>query len=396
MSWTTPEQIHAQVARLWERGRILAAGLLAQPLFPWPARLTRPTVRELGERFGEARAWIRALEEGSKTVTGAGYEVLYDEVNHRQLGANRVPRAVVVPSEADALALIGKRRQAETFARLVERTRRGHPELLDWIARHPLDALGHADDWERVLAVVDWFQVHPRPGLYARQIDVPGVHTKFLEAHRGLLAELLDRSLPAPAVDTQALGAQGFELRYGLRSKPTLLRFRVLDRRCSLQGLDDVSTPIAQFATLELPIRRVFITENEINGLAFPEAEASLVVFGLGYGIERLALVPWLRDRAVFYWGDLDTHGFAILDRLRAVLPGTRSFLMDRATLLAHRALWGQEPERHEKDLVALTPEESEVYDDLRFDRLGDRVRLEQEHIGFAHVQRALVGLLAP
>lgn len=39
----------------------------------------------------------------------------------------------------------------------------------------------------------------------------------------------------------------------------------------------------------------------------------------------------------VHYWGDLDTHGSAILDRLRAWLPQTRSFLMDRETLLDHR-----------------------------------------------------------
>ena len=38
--------------------------------------------------------------------------------------------------------------------------------------------------------------------------------------------------------------------------------------------------------------------------------------------------------------GDIDTHGFAILDRLRAWLPQTRSVLMDRDTLLAHRDRW--------------------------------------------------------
>ena len=394
MAWTTPDDVRAQVQRLWDRGCVLAARLAAEPLFPLALRLSRPQVRELSDRFAEAREWIRLLDEGSKKATGQGYEIVYAEINHRQLGMNRVPEALLVPSEADALALIGKRRQSDVFDRLVENSRNAHPELLPWIARRPLDLLDHADDWARILAVLSWFRDHPRPGIYARQIDVAGVHTKFIERHRRLLAELLDLVLPASHIDQQAIGAQAFERRLGLLCKPTLVRFRVLDQRMRIQGLDDMSTPIAQFTRLNLPARRVFITENEINGLAFPEAEASIIIFGLGYGVERLGLVPWLQDKAIYYWGDLDTHGFAILDSLRGVFPNARSFLMDRQTLLGHRPLWVEEPEPSQAPLTRLTEDEHGVFEDLRFDRLGRRVRLEQERIAFGHVARTVAGLL--
>jgi hypothetical protein len=394
MAWTTPDDVRAQVQRLWDRGRILAARLGAEPLFPLALRLSRPEVRELSDRFAEARDWIRTLEEGSKKATGQGYEVVYAEVNHRQLGLNRVPQSLLVPREADALALIGKRRQSDAFDRLVETTKAAHPELLLWLAKRPLDLLDHADDWVRLLSVVSWFRNHPRPGIYARQIDVEGVHTKFIETHRRLLAEMLDHVLPAEHIDQQAIGAQAFERRLGLLCKPALLRFRVLDQSLRVQGLEDVSTPIAQFARLDLPARRVFIVENEINGLAFPQAEASIILFGLGYGVDRLGLVPWLQDKAIYYWGDLDTHGFAILDSLRAVFPNARSFLMDRQTLLSHRPLWVEEPEPSQVPLSRLTEDENKVFEDLRFDRLGHRVRLEQERIAFGHVARTLASLL--
>jgi hypothetical protein len=394
MAWTTPDDVRAQVQRLWDRGRILAARLGAEPLFPLALRLSRPEVRELSDRFAEARDWIRTLEEGSKKATGVGYEIVYAEVNHRQLGLNRVPQSLLVPREADALALIGKRRQSDAFDRLVETTKATHPELLLWLAKRPLDLLDHADDWVRLLSVVSWFRNHPRPGIYARQIDVEGVHTKFIETHRRLLAELLDLVLPAEHIDQQAIGAQAFERRLGLLCKPALLRFRVLDQSLRVQGLEDVSTPIAQFARLDLPARRVFIVENEINGLAFPQAEASIILFGLGYGVDRLGLVPWLQDKAIYYWGDLDTHGFAILDSLRAVFPNARSFLMDRQTLLSHRPLWVEEPEPSQVPLSRLTEDENKVFEDLRFDRLGHRVRLEQERIAFGHVARTLASLL--
>ena len=393
-TWTTPADVRAQVQRLWDRGQLLAARLDGTSLFPWSVRSTRPEARELSDRFAEAREWIRDLDVNSKRAVGAGYDIVWAEVEHRQLGLNRVPQALVVPSEDDALALIGKRRQAQLFDSLVLLTRAGCPELLTWVARRPLALLEHAADWERILAVVAWFRDHPRPGLYTRQIDLPAVHTKFLESRKRLLAELLDLALPAAAIDAEALGAQHFEQRYGLLAKPTLLRFRILDERLRLHGLDDVTTPVAQFARLDLPVRRVFITENEINGLAFPAVPASLVIFGLGYGLERLARIPWLADKAIFYWGDLDTHGFAMLDAVRALFPGAQSLLMDRETLLAHRPLWVEEPDRCEKDLPRLTAAEREVYQELRSDRHGRQVRLEQERIAFGHLRRTLAQLV--
>jgi hypothetical protein len=172
------------------------------------------------------------------------------------------------------------------------------------------------------------------------------------------------------------------------------VRLRLLDPTLyvSVGGLSDHSAPADQFAALSLPVRHVFITENRTNGLAFPDCPASMVVFGLGYGLLRLAAVPWLQDANVHYWGDIDTHGFGMLNRLRATLPAARSFLMDRATLEAHRSLWGHEPREHRYmgDTSRLDAEERALVEDLQFDRLGERVRLEQERIGYGWLERAL------
>nr|WP_240513257.1 DUF2220 domain-containing protein [Halomonas campaniensis] len=169
-------------------------------------------------------------------------------------------------------------------------------------------------------------------------------------------------------------------------------RFRLLDPALSIQGLRDIAVPPEEFAGLSLPVQRVFITENRTNGLAFPETSASLVIFGLGYGLERLREIPWLHDSALWYWGDIDTHGFGILNRLRASLPHARSLLMDRPTLMGHHPLWGQEPEekRYTGHPTRLTADEQALFEELRADRLGARVRLEQERISFSAVERAV------
>ena len=251
----------------------------------------------------------------------------------------------------------------------------------------------YADDWERILTVLLWFREHPRCGLYLRQLDIGGVDTKFIEGRKPLLAELLDIVLPAGALD-QSAGLRNFEPRYGLASKPSQVRFRILDPRLAIQGLTDLAVPASEFASLDLPVDRVFITENEINGLAFPSLAGSLVIFGLGYGLDRLSEVRWLHGRALHYWGDIDTYGFHILDRLRALFPSARSFLMDRETLLKHSALWVRKGS-YDAELLRLTSVERVLYDDLRYQRLGERVRLEQERIPYGWVRRALQLLIS-
>ena len=95
------------------------------------------------------------------------------------------------------------------------------------MSRRPLQVLDLADRWERLLAVVAWLQAHPRPGVYLRQVDAPGVDSKFIEAHRGVLTDLLDAALPPEAIDTLASGSAQFAGRFGFLDKPLRIRLRL-------------------------------------------------------------------------------------------------------------------------------------------------------------------------
>ena len=392
MPWTTPDTIRQQLQRLWDKGDWLAAHLTGEPLFPRELRLKRPTANDIAERFMEVRDWVRALRDGSRQNRGFGYDITWERVNHRVHGGNDLPAGITVPTEADGLRLIGRTRELARFQELARETLRRHPALEDWLARRPLTALERADEWPRILAILDHFATHPRPGVYLRQLDIPGVDTKFIGNRRKLLGELLDQMLPEGAIDATATGAARFEQRYGLRDKPVLVRFRALDAALNVGPFSDLTVPVDELAVWQAPVRHVFITENEINGLAFPDCPGGLVIFGLGYGLDRLADIPWLHDTTVHYWGDIDTHGFAMLSRLRQHLPHTRSLLMDRETLDAHSHLCGEEAahQRFTGDLLHLTPEENALFTALRDNTIGERIRLEQERIGYAHVRTAV------
>lgn len=409
MSWTSAADLRAQVQKLWDKGDLLRQCVQSTAMQPRRLRFTGPTSTELTERFDAVRAWMKDLGCGATPASAPRYRIVMREFRHRVLGVNAVPDEVWLDSADDALALIGKQKEAKRFASLVQLTRAQQPIVLPWLERRPLNALALADAWPRLLAVVAWLQAHPRPGIYLRQVDLPGVDSKFIEANRGVLSELLDLALPAEAIDSSAGGVSQFCLRYGFKDKPLRIRFRLLDPRVALmpKGCEqDIGVTQAAFERLDVPVRRVFITENEVNFLAFPPLADSLVIFGAGYGFEVLAGARWLLDRAVYYWGDIDTHGFAILDQLRAQLHHVQSVLMDRSTLMAYESQWGEEAQQVLRDLPRLTVAESALFDELRDKRLHASlldakqssvgVRLEQERIGFEWVKAALAALPNP
>ncbi len=388
-SWDGPASLAAQVERLWQRGRLLSPRVTGEPLFPLTLRLKRPAAGEMARQFEQVRGWIRALEAGAKEEIGHGYELQWHEVNHRQLGRNRVPAGAIVPSVEDAIAMIRRQADAALFDALVAATMAKLPALERWLARKPLTALEHAADWERILAVVEWLTANLASGLYIRQIDLPDIDTKFIEQRTGIIAELGDALGVSESGPPRAPGVR-FEQRFGLRERPALIRFRILDPTLAICGLDDISVPIEQFSALELSARRVFITENEINGLAFPPVDAAIVIFRLGYALDLLAGVRWLKSRDISYWGDIDTHGYAMLDKLRGMFPSARSMLMDSDTFLAHRPSWSREEAQHTGHLSRLTASEQCMLDDLRSNRYGDRLRLEQERVSLGRVRQAV------
>lgn len=241
--------------------------------------------------------------------------------------------------------------------------------------------------------MVNWVAAHPRPGIYLRQVDVPGVHSKFIEAHRAVLAELLDLALPPDCVDASRSGVAQFAARYGFRDKPQRIRLRVLDPAIRVfAGLagPDVTLDADSFSRLALDVTRVIITENETNFLALPEIPGTLAIFGAGYGWDALSRARWLAQCSIHYWGDIDTHGFAILDQLRGYFPHVISFLMDRDTLEAHAVFWGREDAPQRADLSRLTLDELDLYNALRDNRIREGLRLEQEYLGFGWVRERL------
>lgn len=387
MTFTTAQDLIRQVRRLWERGLVLQSLLSDEAIFPKRLTLKGPSSHDLSHAFGEVRQWCAALAE-MKHV-----RLVTKEVRHRVTGTNRFPAEAWIDSAEDAIALLGKKREWQQFQQMVATTRLRRPELLAWISKRPLVALQVCDAWPRYLDLVEWLDSHPRPGCYLRQVDLPGIDTKFIEAHRSLLAELFDLVIPTESIDEHFTGTHGFCRRYGFQEKPERIRLRILDPSIDplrLGSSADLTLDIASAASLKTLPQTLFITENETNFLAFPQVADSWILFGSGYGFSSLRNIPWMQHCRILYWGDIDTHGFAVLNELRHTFPHAESILMDQKTLLAHQTFWGSEPSPSIKSLSHLNPEEATLYDDLKNHRIAPNLRLEQERISFSSLTEVL------
>ena len=391
MEWTTPDDIRKQVQKMWDKGTILVSIACAESLFPLELTIRKPSSREFSDHFSDVRTWIANLSDAAKH-----YQVRYQKVNNRIIGVNDIPSGIRIDRLSDAVSMIGKQKQTEIFSSMIALTLERQPILLEWLVKRPLRALEIAKDWPALLSVVDWMMHHPRPAIYLRQMDLSGIHTKLVEAYRSVLSELFDIVLPKEQIDLTATGQLGFCQRYGFLQKPNLVRFRVLDFEVlqlatnTTREVLDITVTADAFASLSLAVNKVYVTENEINFLAFPRVPRAIVVFGSGYGFDTLAGASWLHLKEICYWGDMDTHGFAILNQLRSVFPHVTSLLMDEKTLLAHKALWGKEEKAYHGELSNLTTDEWNTYNSLRFNHYGKQVRLEQERIGYPYLLDAI------
>jgi hypothetical protein len=394
-----------EIARRWRQGDVLRSSLAtgdgdaaSTPLrsveFPWRIPLLRRAPADALSSWPIQRTQIEALESASDQ--GRAFAIEWSEQRSRQLGVQRWPAHARIDSVDQAAGLIAESGNLAQFLAASANLLLARPGLRSLIESDPFLVLQTADDWPRLLNLLDWFEAHPCPGCYLREVDAPGIDSKFIESRRGLIVRLLDQALPTLRI-ADAPGAAGLEAAFGMRSKPRLVRIRLLDQSLApYPGLTDITLPITQLAAWPIPCRRVFITENEINGLSFPQHDRGVVIFGLGYGVEVLAKIRWLRERSIHYWGDIDTHGFVMLSRLRACLPDVRSLLMDERTLLQHREHWTQETVQIDANVAteSLSTAEADLLHALRNQHFGDRVRLEQERIRLHRLQAVLSKLV--
>jgi hypothetical protein len=352
----------------------------------WPLHLGlgMPSDEAATLHHAEVRAWVAAWEQWKATGS-----VNWVERRWRLVGHQRVPESLVLDSPEHAASLVGHgarwRRAVVRHTQMAQRwpSMANHATL----ARH-FDVLADYsdDDFATLMALVSWLHLNPDSGHYLRQLPVEGLHTKWMGRRTGLVSDLV-------RLARESGDDADFHALCGLQRSPFRVRMRVLCRQLQTYtaGLADIQAPLAQLAALPIHPSRVLIVENLESGEVLSPMDDTVAIMGLGNAVGLLAELRWVQGATAVYWGDLDTHGLAILNQARAAIPGLVSVLMDEATLLRHRKLLGSEPAQHPGgNLAHLTESERRIFDGLKSDRWGERVRLEQERVYWPYAMDAV------
>ncbi len=402
-----PDAVTALLRRRWQAGH--RRWLDGEGSWPLPILLHPPTEREAARDPAGLRSWIEGWVAADADPERPG-ELTWTERQWPGLGRQRLPERLTLTAPEQVALWLGQQERwatasgrAAAIRALLRPAAAPSPttaapgggdeaptvepklaRLFDWLASVPDVEL------QRLLAVLRWLLAHPDSGLYVRQLPIPGIDTKWIGANRGRLVDLLSQRVPAPAsasAPDPARGEGDLHRLAGLRRAPDLVRLRLLDPRLRARvgGLGDLSAPVEQIGAASLAPKRVFVVENLATGLAFADLPDCLCFMARGYAVEAFGAIPWLQGVPIHYWGDLDTHGFAILNRLRGYLPDAGSLLMDADTLLRHRDLWQREDKPASGPLERLTPDEQAVFEGLQSGRWGEQVRLEQERIDWGY-----------
>jgi hypothetical protein len=144
--------------------------------------------------------------------------------------------------------------------------------------------------------------------------------------------------------------------------------------------------PIEQFAKNNINCKRVFIIENKMNFLTFPQTPLSIAIWGKGFAIESLKHIEWLHPKEIYYWSDLDVQGFQMLSQLRTYFSQTQSFLMEMKVVETYMEFIVQGTPTNSASPSHLTNGERQVYNFL----LNHNYRLEQERIHQSFVNNHL------
>lgn len=331
-----------------------------------------PSEREVATDPDAVVAWARSW----RSYSSVGL-VEWESRRWPSFGTQEVPIRVILTGAAEIAAAAGRGSEWHTLEirrqRLLADLGPGTPTLPAAIAATATKWLAlDENDFERLINATLWLTANPDSGLFIRQLPVPGVDTKWIARHRSLLESLL-------------AGIRGHD-DLGVIGLPRMCEIAVCDRAL-LPGAPRIfATSTAELAALQLHPARVLILENKEGLYALPTLPETVAIHGGGYAVGELAAILWIHASEIWYWGDLDSHGFAILNALRHHLPETQSLLMDATTLNRWMDLVVGEPTPTNNELPLLTDSEQTA---LAVLRTGD-LRLEQERIPWPYVLERL------
>jgi len=382
-----PDQARGLLRRReWDNRRHLLQRLTGERPFPLRLSLKPPAPAQALADMAHLQALVEQWRHWPHPQ-----QVRWDTRQFRHLGSWQLPVALKIESMQDLIECLGNDAVAlaNHWQQVMAPVQALAPALFPTLARH-LDTLERmsAGDAELLARLLPQLYAGLGSGHYLRGLPLSGVDTKFVETWQPLISALLD------TLHDSAITAAGGLLPWlGCRPAPKswlLVRPLCPATQDHLGGLPLLQLDADTLTRQPLPADNILIIENRQStpgtGLGLPPLDNCIAVFGGGRNLAWMR-APWLAEKHIGYWGDIDSWGLTILGEARGYQPQLQSLMMNVDTLQRFAQFQVAETVPGTARPGGLTSGEQRLWDVLQ--RTGHR-RLEQERLPQDYVRRCL------
>ncbi len=377
----SPDELAQQLLRQWQNNTLRAQRLLTPEPCPLRLAIGKPTATQVLQQSASVQQHIQSWRQ----VTVG--QVIFEHKNYRRLAeAVELPSYWQINSPSEWMQACQNAAVRYEFAVLSELICASDSCMHELLVRErnlwrhkPLNELLDT------LKLAGKLSPGCAQGQPLRLLSGYGVDTKFVERHETLLRRLLDTRF-ADAASEQGL----LNFLDALDEKDHWLLVRSLSEGLlPFQRLRITSAELAQTA---LPATRILLIENERCEHLLPPLRDCIAVLGAGFDLAWLAGQA-LEGKQLYYWGDLDTWGLAMLARARQLRPNLQALMMTQEVFTDYADFAVSEPQRAgDFDQSYLAADEQALLLDLQQRKKG---RLEQEFIPIQRVQIEITSLIS-
>ncbi len=374
MNFYNIQEIRIKLQKTYNRGDIYKSYIEKSDIFPICIKFKKIQQKDIQNNFSLLLKKIQVLKDSNLPLK-------YKQFDFKSIGVQNLPVSVQIDSLDEYIKVLDIQEYYDKFVEYYEKVISKYPILKELILKKPMMVLEYSDDWEYFFKILDFFITNPNPNIYIREISLENIDTKYIEKHLKILDILLSNIMQIDALKT--IADFSFEKKYNLKYQLPQVRFRILDEELFISNLSDLALPINEFELVKVECKKVFIVENKTTFLSFPKIKNSIVIFGSGYSVGVLKKTKWLEDKEIFYWGDIDMDGFAILSQIRGYFPQVESILMDENIIknYQHLSVIDKKRKLYMEKPKNLTKKEGIVFDNILYDFYSDDFRLEQERL---------------
>lgn len=339
------------------------------------------------DAFNSIFSWVDSWKTFDKNNSFGDVEYASKRIG--TLRPSAVPVRLVLHDIESCFAYIHKDAEMKCFLEAYNRLQEHNALLRKWalkeykLFRYPCPKL---DDFEKVADKIATVVPEDAPYIFKRELEIPGVDTKFFEKNIEAIREMYNVLHDTKFVNLSELN-QVLHIIKPPEDKE-FIPIRFLDSKYRVDNITIMKIHYTELSRLTMRPKKVYIVENKETFYHFPIISGSVVIFGAGISVSGLLKdIPFIQEADdVYYWSDLDTNGFQMLNNMRKIYPKLRSFLMDMETVMLTKQFAVEDTGSVMAGFDQLTPSENECFDYLQQRRL----RIEQEKIPWSYVVRKI------